>query len=94
MPTVYGMSSWLGLRFKDSAIYFDTLRECYEAFVIYHFFTFIIVYLEQQGSIESMLARKAVQPHIFPARRARSRHPPPAARAPRVVPVPRTAAAC
>ena len=32
---------------QDHSIYFDTLRECYEAFVIYHFFTFIIVYLEQ-----------------------------------------------
>ena len=36
---------------QDHSIYFDTLRECYEAFVIYHFFTFIIVYLEQARCI-------------------------------------------
>ena len=47
MPCVYGLASWLGLRFKDAAIYFDTMRECYEAFVIYNFFTFLMVYLEQ-----------------------------------------------
>ena len=72
---------------QDHSIYFDTLRECYEAFVIYHFFTFIIVYLEQarpaavrcsgvaltcaaaaaqHGSVESLLARKEQQPHLFP----------------------------
>lgn len=32
---------------QGHSIYFDTLRECYEAFVIYHFFTFLLVYLEQ-----------------------------------------------
>ena len=78
MPMVYGLTSWLGLRFKDAAIYFDTLRECYEAFVIFHFFTFLIVYLEQHDSVESMLARKAVQPHIWPARHAAGGLDPPA----------------
>jgi hypothetical protein len=38
---------------QDHSIYFDTLRECYEAFVIYHFFTFIIVYLEQVRAAQS-----------------------------------------
>lgn len=66
MPCIYGMASWLGLRFKDEAIVFDTFREMYEAFVIYHFFTYLIVYLEQNDTIESLLARKAVQPHIWP----------------------------
>ena len=47
MPCVYGLASWLGLRFKDAAIYFDTMRECYEAFVIYNFFTFLEQYLGQ-----------------------------------------------
>lgn len=66
MPCIYGMASWMGLRFKDEAIIFDTFREMYEAFVIYHFFTYLIVYLEQNDTIESLLARKAVQGHIWP----------------------------
>ena len=66
MPCVYGLDAWLALRFKDHSIYFDTLRECYEAFVIYHFYTFLIVYLEQNGSVESILARKEQQQHLFP----------------------------
>ena len=47
MPCVYGLDAWLALRFKESSIVFDTLRECYEAFVIYHFYVFLIVFLEQ-----------------------------------------------
>ena len=34
--------------------------------MIYHFFTFIIVYLEQRGSVESILAQKPQQEHLFP----------------------------
>jgi len=34
MPCTYGLDAWFALRFKHSAIYLDTLRECYEAFVI------------------------------------------------------------
>lgn len=66
MPCIYGLASWLGLRFKDEAIVFDTFREMYEAFVIYHFVTYLIVYLTQNDTIESLLAHKAVQAHIWP----------------------------
>jgi hypothetical protein len=32
---IYALESFLGLRFSSVALYFDLLRECYEAFVIY-----------------------------------------------------------
>lgn len=38
MVPVYAFESWMGLRFKRAAMYFDVLRECYEAMVIYSFF--------------------------------------------------------
>ena len=32
---------WFSLRFPSGAIYFDTFRECYEAYVIYNFMRFL-----------------------------------------------------
>jgi Organic solute transporter Ostalpha len=60
MPCVYGLDAWLALRFKDSSVVFDALRECYEAFVIYHFFVFLIVFLEQVCGGASALALEGV----------------------------------
>lgn len=45
MVPVYALESWLGLRFPAQAIYFDVLREVYEAFVIYSFYQFLVTYL-------------------------------------------------
>lgn len=36
---------WLALRFPSAAIYLDTMRECYEAYVIYNFMTYLLAYL-------------------------------------------------
>ena len=47
MVPIYALDSWLALRFKDSSIYFDTARECYEAYVIYNFYQFLLAYLEK-----------------------------------------------
>ena len=66
MPCVYGLDAWLALRFKETSIVFDTLRECYEAFVIYHFYVFLIVFLEQYGSVETLLSQKEQVSHPFP----------------------------
>jgi Organic solute transporter Ostalpha len=38
--------SLLTLRFIDARLYLDPIRECYEAFVIYNFYMFLIAYLE------------------------------------------------
>ena len=31
MVPIYAVDCWLALRFKELTIYFDTIRECYEA---------------------------------------------------------------
>jgi hypothetical protein len=59
---------WLALRFKDQTIYFDTIRECYEAYVIYNFYAYCTVYLDAfcVPGLEAIVARKPQQKHVFP----------------------------
>jgi hypothetical protein len=46
MVPIYALNSWIVLKFPESSIYLDTLRECYEAFVIYNFMMYLINYLK------------------------------------------------
>jgi len=40
------LRSLLTLRFINARLFLDPIRECYEAFVIYNFYMFLIAYLE------------------------------------------------
>jgi hypothetical protein len=42
MVPIYAVESWLALRFKDSAVYLETMREAYEAYTIYSFFRLMV----------------------------------------------------
>ena len=42
MVPIYAVDSWLALRFMGAAIYLDTVRECYEAYVLYNFFSYLL----------------------------------------------------
>lgn len=42
MVPVYALDAWFALYFRSVAIYLNTLRCCYEAFVIYSFFTYLM----------------------------------------------------
>ena len=68
MVPIYAVDCWLALRFKDQTIYFDTIRECYEAYVVYNFYAYCTVYLEAfcVPGLEAIVARKPQQRHIFP----------------------------
>jgi hypothetical protein len=44
---IYGIESWLSLRFMHEAGYIRTLRELYEAFVIHAFFTLMLEFLDK-----------------------------------------------
>jgi len=46
MVPIYSLESWLALRFKEQKVYLETLREAYEAYVIYSFFHLMLSYLE------------------------------------------------
>lgn len=59
MIPVYAVDSWLGIFLKEYAIYLNTLRNCYEAFVIYNFFTYL---MEICGGREELVAELTLLP--------------------------------
>lgn len=66
MVPIYATDSWLALRFPKAAIYLDSLRECYEAYVIYNFMTFLLAYLSSEYAFEVVLSDKPQVKHFFP----------------------------
>lgn len=66
MVPIYALESWLGLRFKATAAYFDTMRECYESLVIYSFYAFLVEYLGGERRLVRVLRLKAAHKHMFP----------------------------
>ncbi|KAG0367686.1 hypothetical protein BGZ54_003438 [Gamsiella multidivaricata] len=45
MIPIYSIISFLSYRFYKQAIYYETIRDCYEAFVIHSFFVLLLTYL-------------------------------------------------
>lgn len=66
MVPIYAVNAWLGLRFPEQSIYMDSMRECYEAYVIYNFMKFLLNYLNEDADLETTLESKPQVYHIFP----------------------------
>uniref|UniRef100_A0A667XN94 Transmembrane protein 184C n=1 Tax=Myripristis murdjan TaxID=586833 RepID=A0A667XN94_9TELE len=67
MVPIYSLDSWIALKYPNIAIYVDTCRECYEAYVIYNFMTFLLNYLgNQYPSLVLMLEVQEQQKHLPP----------------------------
>eukprot|EP00039_Didymoeca_costata_P017871 m.331203 g.331203 ORF g.331203 m.331203 type:complete len:396 (-) comp16672_c0_seq1:335-1522(-) len=67
MVPIYAINSWLALRFVGVGIYLNTVRECYEAYVIYNFLMYLLTFLRQQDA--NFLAKLEHRPpvkHLFP----------------------------
>ena len=61
MVPLFSIQSWCSLRFKDSRIYIDAVRDLYEAFVIQSFVYYLI---ELLGGEDSLIAKlRANDPH-------------------------------
>lgn len=45
MVPVYALGSWLSLTFPAQDLYFDSIRDCYEAFTIYSFLQLLLAYM-------------------------------------------------
>ncbi|EDO47105.1 predicted protein [Nematostella vectensis] len=66
MVPIYSIDSWLGLRFPKAAIYLDSLRECYEAYVIYNFITLLLAFLAMECDLDIVMMGKPPIAHFFP----------------------------
>ncbi|XP_074650637.1 transmembrane protein 184C-like [Tubulanus polymorphus] len=67
MVPIYGLNSWFALMFPSAAIYLDTLRECYEAYAIYNFMTFLMNFLHSEfPNFEDVIANKDQVKHLCP----------------------------
>jgi len=66
MVPVYSVTSFLSLRFTQYSIYFDTLREWYEAYALYNFMALVLRFLERSYDLRYVLEYKPRQMHIIP----------------------------
>lgn len=66
MVPIYAMNSWMAMNFPVIAIYVDTLRECYEAFVIYSFMKYLLNFLFYEMDVEYVIECKPQVKHLFP----------------------------
>ncbi|XP_014678997.1 PREDICTED: transmembrane protein 184C-like isoform X2 [Priapulus caudatus] len=67
MVPIYALNAWLAMRFNSAAIYLDTLRECYEAYVIYNFMAYLRNFLVMEYDLEATLEMRPQVQHIMPA---------------------------
>ncbi|XP_065134525.1 transmembrane protein 184B [Paramisgurnus dabryanus] len=61
---IYAFDSWLSLLFftnEEFYVYFDTVRDCYEAFVIYNFLSLCYEYLGGESAIMAEIRGKPIQ---------------------------------
>lgn len=67
MVPIYSLDSWIALKYPSIAIYVDTCRECYEAYVIYNFMGFLTNYLTSRyPNLVLILEAKDQQKHFPP----------------------------
>jgi hypothetical protein len=61
---VYAFDSWLSLLFftNDVYVYFNSIRDCYEAFVIYSFLSLCYEYLGGESNIMAEIRGKPIRP--------------------------------
>lgn len=62
MVPVYALMSFLSLIFPDSSIYFNSIREVYEAWVIYNFLSLCLAWVGGPGAVVLSLSGRAMKP--------------------------------
>ena len=67
MVPMYSITSFLSLRYIRHAVYFDAIRSCYEAFVIYSFYALLLSYLGSDHEAQkASMQRKPDGRYPFP----------------------------
>ncbi|KAK4761486.1 hypothetical protein SAY87_029370 [Trapa incisa] len=65
MVPVYALMSFLSLVLSDFAIYFNSLREIYEAWVIYNFLSLCLAWVGGPGAVVLSLSGRVMKPSWF-----------------------------
>ncbi|KAG8098833.1 hypothetical protein GUJ93_ZPchr0013g37015 [Zizania palustris] len=65
MVPVYAVMSFLSLIIPDNAIYFNSIREIYDAWVIYNFFSLCLAWVGGPGAVVVSLSGRTLKPSWF-----------------------------
>lgn len=57
---------WFGLIYPEHSFYLNSVRECYEAYVIYNFMVYLLNFLNLEMDLEASIRQKAPVKHVFP----------------------------
>lgn len=63
MVPVYALMSFLSLVLNDSSIYFNSIREIYEAWVIYNFLSLCLAWVGGPGAVVLSLSGRVLKPN-------------------------------
>lgn len=63
---VYSIDSWFGLKFPSTAIYWSTVRECYESYALYNFLIYLLNFLEEEYVLSEIMATRPPVIHPVP----------------------------
>ncbi|KJE90800.1 hypothetical protein CAOG_02045 [Capsaspora owczarzaki ATCC 30864] len=66
MVPIYAIDSWFSLRFSSASIYLNTLRDVYEAYVLYQFFLLLASFLHGEQELVRILGSKPPLNHPWP----------------------------
>ncbi|KAI9912478.1 hypothetical protein PsorP6_006496 [Peronosclerospora sorghi] len=66
MVPIYALTSYLALVFNHAKLVFETVRDLYEAFVLYSFHCFLVEYLGGQAVLASTMRSKPAMTHVVP----------------------------
>ncbi|KAI3770728.1 hypothetical protein L6452_01870 [Arctium lappa] len=64
MVPVYALMSFLSLIFNESTIYFNSIREIYEAWVIYNFLSLCLEWVGGPGAVVLSLTGRVLKPNL------------------------------
>jgi hypothetical protein len=62
MVPSYAIASRLALHYRHNSIYYETLRDCYEAWVIYNFMALCMAYIGGPGAVVVKCEGKTIEP--------------------------------
>lgn len=66
MVPIYSMNAWIAMVVPITGLYFDSLREVYESFVIYSFMKYLLNFLQYDTNLQQYIYHKPGPTHIFP----------------------------